>query len=70
MVGPTATPPPAPRRGGVPLGSPEIQPIIPYTHFAKASSECWDMFDNAHYYGCISLTQAVAEGGISIFKPE
>ncbi len=35
--------------------------IIPYTPFAPASAECGRLFRDGHYYGCISLTQAVAE---------
>lgn len=57
MVGPT-------QGSGNPirLDRPPILQIVPYHHFSKASSECWDMFDAGHYYGCISLVQAVAEG--------
>lgn len=36
--------------------------IRPYHYFAAASVECQDLFDHGHVYGCISLTQAVAEG--------
>lgn len=35
--------------------------IIPNTKFAAASSECSLLFRDGHYYGCISLSQAVAE---------
>lgn len=35
--------------------------IIPLTPFASASSECSKLFRDGHYYGCISLTQAVSE---------
>ena len=38
------------------------QPIaVPYTDFAPASAECALLFRDGHYYGCISLSQAVAE---------
>ncbi len=38
------------------------QPImVPYTEFAPASAECALLFRDGHYYGCISLSQAVAE---------
>jgi len=35
--------------------------IIPNKHFAAASTECSFLFRDGHYYGCIALTQAVAE---------
>ena len=35
--------------------------LIPATHFAAASSECGKLFRDGHFYGCIALTQAVAE---------
>lgn len=35
--------------------------IIPFTPFAPASSECGLLFRDGHFYGCIALTQAVAE---------
>ncbi len=35
--------------------------IIPYTHFSAASAECSLLFRDGHFYGCIALTQAVAE---------
>ena len=34
---------------------------VPYTHFSVASSECSLLFRDGHFYGCISLTQSVAE---------
>lgn len=38
------------------------QPImVPYTEFAPASAECALLFRDGHYYGCISLSQAVVE---------
>jgi hypothetical protein len=38
------------------------QPLaVPYTEFAPASAECAFLFRDGHYYGCISLSQAVAE---------
>lgn len=41
----------------------EIEPhaILPYHHFSPVSAECVDLYRNAHFYGCISLVQAVAE---------
>ncbi len=30
-------------------------------HFASASAECRELFRDRHFYGCIALTQAVAE---------
>lgn len=41
----------------------EVKPhgIIPNTHFARASSECFRLYRDGHYYGCISLVQSVAE---------
>jgi len=35
--------------------------IIPNEHFAAPSAECSLLFRDGHYYGCIALTQAVAE---------
>lgn len=35
--------------------------IIPYKHFALPFEECEKLFRDGHYYGCIALTQAVAE---------
>lgn len=35
--------------------------IIPFTPFAPASSESSLLFRDGHFYGCIALTQAVAE---------
>ena len=40
----------------------EVHGVIPNHFFAAASSECRDLFIDGHYYGCISLAQAVAEG--------
>jgi hypothetical protein len=38
------------------------QPVmVPYTEFAPASAECALLFRDGHYYGCISLSQALAE---------
>ena len=41
----------------------EVKPhgIIPITHFAAVSSECYLLYRDGHYYGTISLVQAVAE---------
>jgi len=36
-------------------------PVVPNTTFAAASSECVDLFRDGHFYGCISLCQAVGE---------
>lgn len=35
--------------------------IVPYTQFASVSAECILLFRDGHYYGCITLTQSVAE---------
>ncbi|MBE3128618.1 MAG: hypothetical protein IMZ60_02950 [Actinobacteria bacterium] len=35
--------------------------IVPYTQFAPVSAECTLLFRDGHYYGCITLTQSVAE---------
>jgi len=35
--------------------------IVPYTYFSTISTECSFLFRDGHYYGCIALTQAVAE---------
>ena len=39
-----------------------VHGVIPNDFFSAASSECRDVFIDGHYYGCISLAQAVAEG--------
>lgn len=41
----------------------ELKPhgIIPNSHFAAVSAECPLLYRDGHYYGTISLTQAVAE---------
>lgn len=43
-------------------GRTKVHGIIPQHYFSAASSECRDMFIDGHFYGCISLAQAVAEG--------
>ena len=40
----------------------KVQGIIPSHFFSAVSSECRELFIDGHYYGCISLAQAVAEG--------
>lgn len=35
--------------------------IIPNSHFAAVSAECFLLYRDGHYYGTISLSQAVAE---------
>ena len=40
----------------------EVHGVIPNHFFSAASSECRDVFIDGHYYGCISLAQAVADG--------
>lgn len=40
----------------------KVHGIISNHFFSAASSECRDVFIDGHYYGCISLAQAVAEG--------
>lgn len=41
----------------------ELRPhgIIPNSHFAAVSAECYFLYRDGHYYGTISLVQAVAE---------
>jgi len=41
----------------------ELKPhgMIPNSHFAAVSAECHLLYRDGHYYGTISLTQAVAE---------
>lgn len=41
----------------------EVKPheVVPYTHFSAPSAECSLLFRDGHFYGCISLTQSVAE---------
>jgi hypothetical protein len=36
-------------------------PIVSDSTFAAASAECVDLFRDGHFYGCISLCQAVGE---------
>ena len=40
----------------------KVHGIIPYGFFSAASSECRELYLDGHFYGCISLSQAVAEG--------
>jgi hypothetical protein len=35
--------------------------LISYNYFSRVSSECYLLYRDGHYYGCISLTQSVAE---------
>ena len=35
--------------------------IVSYEHFSAASAECSLLFRDGHFYGCIAITQAVAE---------
>jgi len=35
--------------------------VVPNTQFAAVSAECTLLFRDGHYYGCITLTQSVAE---------
>jgi hypothetical protein len=39
----------------------EQHPRTANTHFASASAECLETFRDGYFYGCIALTQAVAE---------
>ena len=41
----------------------EVKPhgISPNQHFAPVSEECAKLYRDGHFYGCIGLTQAVAE---------
>jgi len=36
-------------------------PIIANHHFSSVSTECIDLFRDGHFFGCVSLVQAVAE---------
>ncbi len=36
-------------------------PITAYHHFSSVSAECIDLFRDGHFFGCISLVQAVTE---------
>ena len=36
-------------------------PIVANHHFSSVSAECIDLFRSGHFFGCISLVQAVAE---------
>ena len=51
-------------------------PIIANTHFAAVSAQCFQLFHDGYFYGCIALTQAVAEALVKFlcqrkrFKPE
>jgi hypothetical protein len=36
--------------------------IVPHVWFDVASTECRDLFRDGHFYGCICLSQSVAEG--------
>src|SRR5262245_29765406 len=38
-----------------------VQSIIPHAFFSAASAECREMFVAGHYYGCITLSQSLAE---------
>ena len=40
----------------------KVHRIIPHTWFDVASTECRDLFRDGHFYGCICLSQSVAEG--------
>jgi dihydroneopterin aldolase len=55
----------------------QIKPhgIIAATHFAAVSAKCSFLFRDGHYYGCVALTQAVAEALVrfkcekNLFRP-
>ncbi len=40
----------------------KVHRIIPQSWFDLASTECRDLFRDGHFYGCICLSQSVAEG--------
>lgn len=40
----------------------KVHTIIPHQFFSAASTECRELYIDGHFYGCISLAQAVAEG--------
>jgi hypothetical protein len=44
----------------------EKQLIIAHHHFARASSECIDLYRDGYFTSCIMLTQAVAEGIVKL----
>ena len=39
-----------------------VHQVIPHHFFSNPSAECRELLVAGHYYGCISLAQAVAEG--------
>jgi len=41
----------------------ELRPhgIIPNSHFAAVSAECYSLYRDGHFYGAVSLSQSVAE---------
>ncbi len=39
-----------------------VHRIIPHVWFDAASTECRDLFRDGHFYGCVCLSQSVAEG--------
>jgi hypothetical protein len=39
-----------------------VHPVIPDGFFSAASTECRKLFVDGNYYGCITLSQSVAEG--------
>lgn len=41
----------------------ELRPhgIIPNSHFAGVSAECYSLYRDGHFYGAVSLSQSVAE---------
>lgn len=40
--------------------------ISPDQHLAAVSGECAKLYYEGHFYGCIALTQAVAEAVVSV----
>ena len=39
----------------------KVHNVIPHQYFSVASAETKDLFVSGHFYGCISLCQAIAE---------
>ena len=40
----------------------EVHGVTPMHHFAKASSECNDLYRDGHLISAVMVSQAVAEG--------
>jgi hypothetical protein len=40
----------------------KVHGIIPFQFFSAVSTECRELFIDGHFYGCVSLVQALADG--------